>query len=412
MKRREFIINTALTLGGTALASAGFAKENLFINDGQVVKRKFKDIEIPLAGFSSMLFPMQGQKIDVVEVDNIIDYCMKHGANYFDSSYMYLGGEAEKVLGKSLSRYKRQDFILASKCPINFTKTREDVRKIFEEQCRRCQVDYFDLYMCQNIGQNTYDVFKQVSMYDELLKLKKEGKIKYLGFSFLGTPDILSEVVNNYKWDFCQLRINYFDWDIANAKKQYEIAQKAGLPIAVMEPLRLGELDNLRGKAKEKLNELYPDTTPAEFALRWAASKSGVITVLSSMRKFQEVKQDIDTFVHFKEMTKGEEKVANEITKIIQSQGKINCISCTSCMKVCPRKIEIPTIFSIYNKYKVDNDKTKFSKKYESIKESARADKCIKCGACKRNCPQSLDIPNLLEKINNEYQEIKKKESK
>ena len=406
MKRREFIINSALAVGGTALL-AGCGKRDVITKEGQISKRKFHDLEIPLLGFGCMRLPMKNEStIDQQEVDRMVDYCMEHGANYFDTAYMYLNGESENSIGKSLKRYKREDFMLADKSPIYKMKTQSDIRKIFEEQLKKCQVEYFDFYMCHNINKNTVDTYRQVNMYDELLKLKNEGKIKYLGFSFHGTPDSLREIVKEHKWDFCQLQINYLDWDVVKAHEQYEIVQTEDIPVTVMEPLRGGGLVNLSDKALEKLKSAYPDTTPAAFGLRWAASRQNVVTVLSGMSNLQQVKENIATFMNYKDMTTEEEKVADEIAKIIQSQGEINCTACKYCMEVCPRGINIPAIFSLYNQYKVSGVGMMFKIYYESLAENEQAHNCIKCNLCNKNCPQALDIPQLLAKIDEEYKKV------
>ena len=407
MKRREFIVNSALAVGGTALLT-GCGKKELIKKENQVYKRKFRDLEIPLLGFGCMRLPMtKDNEIDMLELDKMVDYSMEHGANYFDTAYMYVNGQSENAMGKTLNRYKREDFILADKSPIYKMRSQEDVRVIFEEQCKKCQVDYFDFYMCHNINVNTFDIYKNVKMYDELVKLKNEGRIKYLGFSFHGTPDILREVVKEHKWDFCQLQINYLDWDVVKAHEQYEIVQAENIPVIVMEPLRGGGLVNLSDAAFKRLKTAYPDATPAEFGLRWAASRQNVITVLSGMSNLQQVKENVQTFMDYKDMNEEEEKVADEIAKIIQSQGEINCTACKYCMEVCPKNINIPAAFALYNQYKVTNNKMLFGIYYNTLADSEKPEKCIKCGLCSKNCPQNLDIPALLSKIAEEYKKIK-----
>ena len=409
MKRREFIVNSALTVVGGALLT-GCAKNEIIKKDGQIAKRKFDKLEIPLLGFGCMRLPMtKNNEVDMTELEKMVDYSISHGANYFDTAYMYVNGKSETVMGKVLSKYKREDYILADKSPIYKMKTTEDVRKIFDEQLKKCRVEYFDFYMCHNINKNTFDTYKNVNMYDELLKLKQEGKIKYLGFSFHGTPEILKEVVAEHEWDFCQLQINYLDWDVVKGKEQYEISQSKNIPVIVMEPLRGGGLVNLGDKALNKLKESYPDTTPASFGLRWAASRKNVITVLSGMSNLEQVKENIETFMNYKNMSPEEEKTADEIAKIIQSLGEINCTACKYCMEVCPKGINIAAIFSLYNQYKIVKNKMMFSIYYDTLSLAEKAHNCIKCGLCNSNCPQSLDIPNLLDKIAKEYEEIKAK---
>ena len=409
MKRRDFIKNSALAIGATALLS-GCNKEKVIVKEGEVAKRKFKDLEVPLLGMGCMRLPMQKndpQKIDMVELEKMVEYCFNHGVNYFDTAYMYVNGESENAMGEVLSKYKRSDYILADKSPIYKMKENSDIRKIFDEQLRKCKVDYFDFYMAHNINKSTYDAYKNTKMHDELLKLKQEGKIKYVGFSFHGTPEILKEVVAEGNWDFCQLQVNYLDWDVVKAHEQYQIAQDKGIPVTVMEPLRGGGLVNLSPKALEELKKNYPDTTPAEFGLRWAASRKNVITVLSGMSNLEQVKQNIATFEKYQDMTEDEEKLADKIAKIIQSQGEINCTACKYCTEVCPVGINIPAAFSLYNQYKVVKNDFMFCVYYETLDEKERPDACIKCGLCSKNCPQNLQIPELLAKVADTYKKAK-----
>lgn len=405
MKRREFIINSALAIGGTALLSGCGKNKELIKAENQVVKRKYKDIEVPLLALGCMRLPMRGNEVDMQELDRMVEYCMKHGANYFDTAYMYVDEKSEIAIGKALKKYKREDFIVADKSPIYKMKTREDVRRIFEEQLKKCQLEYFDFYMCHNINKNTVDTYRQVSMYDELLKLKKEGKIKYLGFSFHGTPEILREVVKEHKWDFAQLQVNYLDWDVVKAHEQYDIVQAKDIPVIVMEPLRGGGLVNLSDKALAELKANSTDS-PAAFGLRWAASRDNVVTVLSGMSNLEQVKENIQTFIDYKPMDESENALADKLAKIIQSQGEINCTACKYCLEVCPRGINIPAIFALYNQYKVTGNKMLFKIYYESLAEEEKADKCIKCNLCNKNCPQSLEIPELLAKADAEYRKI------
>ncbi len=280
------------------------------------------------------------------------------------------------------------------------------VKRIFEEQLKRCQTDYFDFYMVHNINKNTIDNYRNFDMYEQIMDFKKQGMVKYVGFSFHGTPDMLKEVAPEHPWDFAQLQVNYLDWDVVKAHEQYDIVQAQGIPVTVMEPLRGGGLVNLSDKAMEKLKEKYPSTTPAEFGLRWAASRKNVVTVLSGMSSLEQVKQNIETFINYKDMTSEEEQTADEIAKIIQSQGEINCTACKYCMEVCPNKINIPAAFSLYNQYKVTKNKMLFGVYYDTLADSEKPEACIKCGLCSKNCPQGLDIPNLLTKIADEKKKI------
>lgn len=414
MKRREFIINSALTIGGTALLS-GCGKKEIKKSADQVVRRKFDGIDTPLIALGCMRLPMRNGKVDMVELDKMVEYAMAHGANYFDTAYMYVDGKSENAIGEILKKYPRGSFILADKCPAYLVNSQADVKRLCEEQLKKCQVEYFDNYMVHNINKNTLSNYRDNNMYDELVKLKKEGKIKHLGFSFHGDPQMLREVIKEHKWDFCQLQMNYLDWEVVNADELYKIADDAGVPVIVMEPLRGGVLCNLPDKAVAKLKQECPNDTQASFGLRWVASKQRVFTILSGMSNFQQLKENVDTFVNYKEFSEKELKIAHEIAQIIQSQGAIPCTACKYCLEVCPRGINIPAIFGLYNIYKSSEQKNRFflfSYNYKALDESTRADKCVDCKLCMKNCPQNLDIPKLLKDVQTEFEKVEKELAK
>ncbi len=399
MKRREFILNSVLAAGTAVLMTAGCGKKDIIKTQGRVAKRKYKDIEVPLLGFGCMRLPMRGSEVDMQELEQMADYALSHGANYFDTAYMYVDGKSENAVGKVLENYKRSEIILADKSPAIFMRSKDDVKRIFEEQLKKCRTDYFDFYMVHNINKNTIDNYRNYDMYNRIMEFKNQGLVKYAGFSFHGTPEMLKEVVSEHPWDFVQLQINYLDWDVVKAKEQYDIVQTQKIPVTVMEPLRGGGLCNLSDKAKAKLHEIAPDDTQAGYGLRWAASRRNVITVLSGMSNLLQMKENIAVFENFTPVTKEQEIQTKELAGIIQSQGEINCTACKYCLEVCPVGINIPAAFSLYNQYKVSKNDMLFSVYYDTLAENEKPDKCIKCGLCKTNCPQNLEIPDLLAKI-------------
>lgn len=403
-----------MIIGGVALLS-GCGKKEIKKSETQVVKRKFANIDTPLIALGCMRLPMRGDKVDMVELDKMVEYAIEHGANYFDTAYMYVDGKSENAIGEILKKYPRESFILADKCPAYLVNSQEDVRKLCDEQLKKCQVEYFDNYIVHNINKNTLSNYRDNNMYDELVKLKNEGKVKHIGFSFHGDPQMLREVIKEHKWEFCQLQLNYLDWEVVNADELYKIADEAGVPVIVMEPLRGGVLCNLPEKAVEKLKQECPNDAQASFGLRYVASKKRVFTILSGMSNFQQLKENVDTFINYREFTKEEEKVAHEIAQIIQSSGAISCTACKYCMEVCPRGINIPAIFGLYNVYKSSNQKSKkfiFAYNYKALDESTRADKCVDCKLCMKNCPQNLDIPKLLKDVHKEVETVEKELAK
>ncbi len=410
MKRREFIVSSALAIGaGAILGGCGSKKDQKTAS--KVVRRKFQNITTPLIALGCMRLPMSDNKVDMVELDKMVEYAIEHGANYFDTAYMYVDGKSENAIGEVLKKYPRESFILADKCPAYLVKSKEDVRKLCLEQLKKCQVKYFDNYMVHNINKNTLSNYRDNNMYDELMKLKKEGLVKHVGFSFHGDPKMLKEVINEHKWDFCQLQINYLDWEVVNADELYKIADEAKVPVIVMEPLRGGVLCNLPSKALELLKQECPNDTQASFGLRWVAQKERVFTILSGMSNFQQLKENVDTFINYKKMTEEEIKTGYKIAQIIQSQGAISCTACKYCMEVCPRGINIPGIFGLYNMYKGNNQNNKnflFVYNYNALEESTKANNCIECKLCNKNCPQNLDIPKLLKDVEKEIKKLEK----
>lgn len=411
MRRREFIKNSALTIGAGTLLT-GCSSSEVKTDKGKVIRRKFDNTTMPLLALGCMRLPVKGKEVDMAELEKMVQYAMDCGMNYFDTAYMYVDGKSENAIGEVLKKYPRESFILTDKSPAYLINSKEDVLRIFNEQLKKCQVEYFDNYMVHNINKNSISNYRDNDMYGELLKLKKEGKIKHLGFSFHGDPKMLREVISEHKWDFCQLQLNYLDWEVVNGKELYEIADEANVPVVVMEPLRGGALCNLPQKAEEKLKEVCPNDTPASFALRWIASKKRVFTILSGMSSLEQVKQNAQVFINYKKLSEEEEKLASEIVKIIQSQGAIGCTACKYCMEVCPKGINIAAIFALYNMYKSSTQANRnfmFVYNYNALEESTRADKCIECGLCSRNCPQGLDIPKLLKEVQKEVENVEKK---
>ncbi len=406
MKRRNFLINSAAMFGGCTLFSG--CKNELIKKEGQIARRKFKNTTLPLLGFGGTRFPMKNKdEIDMAELDKMVEYAISHGVNLFDTAYFYVNFKSETALAEVLKNYPRNSYFLADKMPIFMIKNKKDIKNIFNEQLKKCNVDYFDFYMAQGINENCYNTYKNTKLHNELLELKKEGKIRYLGFSFHGTSEILKEVIAEGNWDFCELQLNYFDWNILKAKEQYEIVQTSKLPIIAVRALKVGDLVNIQTKAEEELKNKYPDTAPAEFALRWTGSIDNVVSVISGMGNLEQIKQNVAVFENFKAVTEKEREDAAKLAGIIQSQGEINCSGCKHCLEDCPRGINIPANIAIYNQYKTFKNSGAFRNNCLILSENERVNNCIQCGLCSKKCPQGLKIPELLAQMKIEYEKIK-----
>ncbi len=407
MNRRQFLKSALFTTVGAFILKTTkvIATETKKIIE-KVSTKKYKNINTSVIGFGLMRLPQKNGEIDIAKVQEMVDYAMEHGINYYDTAWYYHGGKSELAAGKVLKKYPRNSYYLADKLPLRILGGKDHVLKIFEEQLKKCQTDYFDFYLAHNINKNEWKILKECNVYEQLSRKKKEGKITYLGFSIHDTPELLEEVIKTYKWDFVQLPINPIDWDMVDAGKQYEIATKAGLPVVVMNPLKGGQLSSLNQKAVDLLKKENPDVSASSWSLRYSASLPNVFTVLSGMTLREHVEDNVKTFTNFKPLNEKERKVLSNAIAVYNSSGAISCTYCRYCVG-CPIGIDIPKHFLIYNQYKATNRKDRFIIGYESIKSENRADKCINCGLCKPKCPQKLEIPALLKEVAALYKELK-----
>lgn len=407
MNRREFLKSALFTTIGAVVLSAckKVATQTKNLID-KVSTKKYKGLDISVIGFGAMRLPQKDGEPDIEKTQEMVDYAMEHGINYYDTAWFYHGGKSELAVGEVMKKYPRDSYYLADKMPLRILKDKSEVIPTFEEQLQKCRTDYFDFYLAHNINKREWEILKNCEVYEQLLEQKKNGKIKYLGFSIHDTPELLEEVVNTYKWDFVQLPINPIDWKTVDAKKQYEIATKAGLPVVVMNPLKGGQLSTLSEKAFDILKAANPDVSPSSWSLRYSASLPNVFVVLSGMTELEHVTDNVKTFTNFKPLTEKEQEILEKAIAVYNSSGAISCTYCQYCIG-CPVGIDIPKNFLMYNQYKATNRKDRFTLAYESIKEENRADKCINCGICKTKCPQKLDIPELLKNVANLYKELK-----
>ena len=364
-----------------------------------------------LLGFGCMRFPtLSKDKPDIDEVlaQKMIDYAYEHGVNYFDTAYPYHHGLSEIFIGKALKKYPRESFNLASKMPSWLIKSKEDAIRIFNEQLEKCQVEYFDYYLCHALSKEHFKAYLLPGVMDFLYQMKKEGKIRHLGFSFHDTPDVLDEIIHTFEWDFVQLQLNYLDWSFINADKMYEIVEAYGAPCIVMEPVRGGTLANLSNEAQQIFRKSNPHVSVASWAIRYAATKANVITVLSGMSNFEQTKDNINTLTDFKPISEEEQKVIDQALEVYLESKTIPCTSCNYCMP-CPHGVEIPKNFKNYNKFSISKNKHSFIDEYEHSLEFSNADFCISCGECVELCPQHIEIPDRMNELSSLFTELKEK---
>ncbi len=356
---------------------------------------------ISLLGYGCMRLPkLQEDKpdIDKEQAWSLIDYAYSHGVNYFDTAYPYHGGMSEAFIGEALKKYPRESFNLATKMPPWELKTDKDIDRIFEEQLKKCQVSYFDFYLIHSLGVENFKKAEELKVYESLSRKKAEGKIRYLGFSFHDTPKLLETIVHAHEWDFAQIQLNYLDWELQDAKGQYEILTSNGIPVIVMEPVRGGALATLCDRSKEILSKAKPESSVASWAVRYAASLPNVLTVLSGMTDMAQVQDNVGTLATFKPLDEAERKSLNQALEYYKESRTVPCTGCRYCMP-CPSGVDIPRIFSIYNQYCVSKDKDAFATAYQDMGTEKQAYHCISCKKCMQHCPQSIRIPMMLDEV-------------
>lgn len=375
--------------------------------------RQYRDtgLQVSLLGMGCMRLPKldpEKDNIDYGKAQEIIDYAYANGINYFDTAYGYHGGESETFVGQALSKYPRDSFLLASKMPIWCVKEKEDVERIFQEQLKKCRTEYFDFYLLHSQNAANFKKCQEFSVYEFLSKMKEEGKIRRLGFSFHDTPEVLRHICDTYAWDFAQIQLNYLDWERQDAKQQYEILTERGIPVIVMEPVRGGTLASPCEAADILFKEARPDKSVASWAIRFAASLPNVLTVLSGMSDMSQIEDNVDTMNHFEPLTDKEREVIDAAVDAYKKKDTVPCTGCRYCMD-CPFGVDIPKMFSLYNSYALDRDEEDYLEAYRAVPESERADKCQACGACMEKCPQKIQIPDKMTVIRELVEKLKSK---
>ena len=356
---------------------------------------------VPKLGFGMMRLPMKGEEVDLEHVNQMVDYYMDNGMNYFDTAWFYHGGKSEGVLKEAVvKRYPRESFTVADKMPIWEVNEPADVERIFNTQLERCGVEYFDYYLLHALNDANNKKCEEMGAYEFCLKMREEGKIKSFGFSFHGTTEDIKHILANHasEFEFVQLQINYYDWEF-DFKDQYEITHSYGLPIVVMEPVRGGFLAKMPTEIEESYKAFHPDMSIASWALRWVTSLDGVIISLSGMSNMEQLVDNVSYMKDFKPMTTEENEVVKKAVKTLLEAPIIPCTDCKYCAP-CPIEIPIFDIFGIYNEEFINKKNlSEFKKKYNEIDKDKNAACCIACGVCEPLCPQNIPIIKKLADI-------------
>ena len=357
--------------------------------------------KISKLAFGTMRLPLKDDgSIDQNQVNEMTDYAMAHGVNYFDTAYPYHDGRSEIAIGKALAKYPRESFRLVTKFPGHQFMKKYDCDGIFHEQLAKCGVDYFDFYLFHNVYENSLATYKsgEYGIVDYFVKQKQLGKIRHLGFSTHARAENLEEILDFFgdRIEFCQIQLNYVDWTLQDAKKKIELLGSRGIPVMVMEPVRGGKLTDLGEENNARLKGLRPGESIASWAFRWLAEIPEVATVLSGMSSLEKMKKNIRTFTDGAPLSEEEWNMMLEIAETLKKG--VPCTACRYCCGGCPMGLDIPMLLAGYNDMKFASAFT-VKMQMDGTPAEKWPDKCIGCGACASVCPQHIDIPEVLKEF-------------
>lgn len=362
--------------------------------------------EVSTLGFGTMRLPVingETNKINEPKAVELIRSSIDKGINYIDTAYPYHGGNSEVVVGKALKDGYREKVVLATKMPVWLIEKEEDFEKYLKEQLEKLNTDHIDVYLLHALNKERFNKLKEQNVFKYLDKWKREGIIKYCGFSFHDKYEVFKEIVDSYDFDMCQIQYNYLDTEYQAGLKGLKYASGKNLALVIMEPLRGGSLVKKPPvKIENILNKVHK--TAAEIALSFIFNHKEVTTVLSGMNEEAQVDENINTASKVLPKSLSEEELIaiDEIKNVYSELMKVNCTSCEYCMP-CPYGVNIPRNFSLYNEYGMFDKYKECKNQYNSMNESMRASSCRKCGKCEKACPQNLPIRKLLEEVHIQF---------
>ena len=423
-------------LSGCGIKTGTDASENKAPGEMTYRTNKGNNDKVSILGYGCMRWPMksieEGKKvIDQEEVNRLVDHALACGVNYFDAAPVYLQAECEAATGEALSRHPRESYYIATKLSNFKDASREEGIRMYKASLEAFRTDHIDYYLLHSIkdGETFRKRFLDNGLIDFLMEERKAGHIRNLGFSFHGNQQGFDELMalhEKYHWDFVQIQLNYMDWNHAgrrNTNASYLQAEldKRGIPSIIMEPLLGGRLADAPDHIVDRLKEMNPQGSIASWAFRFAGSHDGVLTVLSGMSCIEHLQDNLKTYSPLVPLTDQEKAVLEDIARLRSEYPEIPCTQCQYCMP-CPYGLDIPSIFTHYNKCvnegfinddKEDSEYRKDRRAYlvsydRAIPTLRQADRCISCGICVSKCPQHIAIPGEIRKIDLYVENLKR----
>ena len=367
-----------------------------------MIYRTFQDLKLSALGMGAMRLPVlegDDSKIDEAAAARMVACAMERGVNYYDTAWGYHSGNSERVMGRILKAYPRDRFFLASKFPGYDLSNMPKVEAIFEEQLKKCQVDYFDFYLFHNVCEMNIDSYldPQYGIYEYLMKQKENGRIRHLGFSAHGNLEVMKRFLKAYgpQMEFGQIQLNYLDWSFQNAKQKIELLQQYGIPVWVMEPLRGGRLAKLPEASAARLAALRPKENIPAWAFRFLQTIPEVVVTLSGMSNLEQLEENLNTFEEDQPLNPSEWD-----TLLTVANGMLDhvlpCTACRYCVSHCPQGLDIPSLLELYNEHSFTGGGFIAPMALMAIPKDKQPDACIGCGSCEAVCPQQIRIPQAM----------------
>ena len=368
-----------------------------------MIYKQFQDLKLSALGFGCMRLPtVDGNdgNINETEAARLIARAMEGGVNYYDTAWGYHAGNSETVMGRILKEYPRDSFFLADKFPGYDLANMDKVEEIFDQQLEKCQVDYFDFYLFHNVCEMNIDAYldPKFHIYDSLMARKKAGQIKHLGFSAHGNLDTMKRFLETYGKDmeFCQIQLNWLDWDFQDAKTKVELLDSWGIPVWVMEPLRGGKLAKLPDEYAARLRELRPDEGVPVWAFRFVQSVPSVAVTLSGMSTMEQVEDNLRTFSEEKPLSAQELQALLAIADSMTGRTSVPCTACRYCTTHCPQGLDIPMLLELYNEHTFTGGGFIAPMALTAYPEEKKPSACVGCRSCEAVCPQQIKISEVM----------------
>lgn len=368
-----------------------------------MIYREFADLKLSALGMGAMRLPVIDGKeadIDVEQTKKMVAYAMEKGINYYDTAWGYHDGNSETVMGEALSAYPRESFYLADKFPGYDLANMDKVESIFEEQLKKCRVDYFDFYLFHNVCEMNIDEYlnEEHGIMEYLWKQKENGRIKHLGFSVHGSTEVTKRFLEKYgdRMEFCQIQLNYLDMKFQNADEKLELLKQYDIPVWVMEPIRGGRLAKLTDGQLARLKAARPDESAVGWAFRYIQTVPGVVVTLSGMSDFDQMKENIEIFQREEPLTDGEMKILQEVGDEMLREKTVPCTACHYCTSHCPQELDIPELLRLYNEHAFTGGGFIAPMLLGTMPDDKKPSACIGCRSCEAVCPQQIKISEVL----------------